>query len=323
MKICHWSAYVGSGQNNVVELLVAAEQKLGLDSHVVNIYSANQEQWSDSDIHVAHTHFPFKEMQRTSSKPFRVVWVSHGVPEHLFTESVEASKFGYGHGDAWMLFQFWLQNADARVTFWPRHKAIMETMVDKNIPIYHVPLGIDTAFWESGESQGKYQGSPSVWTGESCYSMKWPLDLFLMWPWVIKELPESVLHVSFLDVNYHRWFFPLVNRNGVSYSSHISPVMLAQSQLANVCKSVDFMVGLVSKGDFNLLSLEANATGCKTISYAGNPYSSFWVTEGDQRTTAAEIAKILKGEVEPRNKEIVPDISETAFAMKEIYEKTV
>jgi len=320
MKVCHWSAYVGSGQNNVVELLANAEKALGLDSHVVDIYGTyDADQWSDSDVHVAHTHFPYKRMQRISQKPFKVVWVGHGVPEHLFETSVEESRMGYGHGDPWMLFQFWLQHADARVTFWPRHKALMETMVDKGVPIHLVPLGVDKAFWEAGGSQGKYQGNPSVWSGESCYPMKWPIDLFLLWPWIIKELDEAVLHVNFLDISYHRWFFPLVNRNGVSYSSHISPVSMARSQLCNTFKSVDFMIGLVKKGDFNNLSLEANATGCKTISYPGNPYSAYWVTEGDQRTTAKELIAIFKGEVEPREREPVPDISTTAEKMMEVY----
>lgn len=81
------------------------------------------------------------------------------------------------------------------------------------------------------------------------------------------------------------------------------------------------MCGLVRYGDHNRLSLEANASGCKTISYKGNVYSSYWIDEGDQREMAKRLIAILKGEVEPRpDKREVADISITAQAMKEIYE---
>lgn len=321
MKVVHWSSYVGSGMDNVARSLVKAEKELGLDSYIVNTNYTNSTDWEkyvDSNIHVNHTHFPYDQMRKNDKA--KVVWVSHGVPEHLFTYAVEQAKFGYGHGDPWMLFQFWLQHADARVTFWPRHQAIMQTLVDRSVPIHLVELGVDLAFWQSGDSQGKYTGKPAVWTGEACHPIKWPLDLFLLWPWVAKEFPEATLHVNMLTAEFHRWFFPLVNRNGVSYRSHISSVPLSQSQLANTLKSVDYQIGLVNKGDFNLLSLEANATGAQTISYADNPYSSYHVTEGDQRATARDLVAIFKGDVEPRARTPVADISVTAAAMKGIYE---
>jgi hypothetical protein len=88
-----------------------------------------------------------------------------------------------------------------------------------------------------------------------------------------------------------------------------------------VFNSVDYFIGLVRYGDFNRISLEANATGVKTISYSGNPYSDFWVPEGDQREIAKVLVEILNGNVEPRKKDIVPDIEETAKGMVKIYER--
>ncbi len=83
---------------------------------------------------------------------------------------------------------------------------------------------------------------------------------------------------------------------------------------------MDYYIGLVRYGDFNRLCLEANACGARSISYRGNPYSDFWIAEGDQRVMADELVEILNGNVEPRKKEVVPDISETALAMQKIYE---
>jgi hypothetical protein len=322
MKIVHWAAYSGSGMYGVAASISVAETQIGLDSHLVDLHTSTPEQWdewADADIHVAHTHFP-NEMRGRLTRRLRLVFPSHGTPEHIFCSAVESAKNGYGHGDGWMLFQYWMQNADARVTFWPRHQAIMETMVDKGTKIHLVPLGVNHRFWAAGKSGGAFAGNPSVFSAENCHPIKWPLDLFLLWPWVYKEIPGASLHANYLPSNVHRWFFPLINRNGASYGAHVSSFTFPHTELRNVFKSIDFFIGLVRYGDFNRLSLEANAAGAKTISYVGNEYSDYWLPEGDQRIISAELVKILRGEVDPRQKLPVPDISDTALAMKEVYE---
>lgn len=325
MKVCHWSMWNNSGMNNVAKSMAEAERKLGLDSHLVNIHESNPEswdQWADADVHVTHTHFP-TEMRKRLTKPLKLVWVSHGVPEHVFKSSVEeGSHGGYGHGDPWMLFQYWLQHADARVTFWPRHKAILETMVDNGTKIHLVPMGVELDFWKEGGSDGKWSGNPSVFTAENCHEIKWPLDLFILWPWIYREIPDACLHACYLPNDQHRWFLTLANRNGAHFGAHISPLAFHGTALRNCLKSCDFFLGMVAKGDFNRLCLEANASNsCRTISYAGNPYSDFHLPEGDQRIIADELLKILRGEVEPRkDKTPVPDVSEMAQSMKQVYE---
>jgi hypothetical protein len=79
-------------------------------------------------------------------------------------------------------------------------------------------------------------------------------------------------------------------------------------------------VGLVRYGDLNHLSMEANAAGAKTISYAGNPYAMYWIPEGDQREMARQFNAILAGDVEPRVQTPVPDVQEMAQAFLNIYE---
>ena len=325
MRVCHYSMFNKSGMHQVAESLVAAEKALGLDSQLINIQELGQatiiEQGNDADIQVSHTHFP-DYLRKTLTKPLKLVWVGHGTPEHVFQTSVEAGKYGgYGHGDGWMLCQHWLQTADALVTFWPRHQAIWQSMCDKGRTVHCIPLGVDKSFWHPVPSPGKYAGEPSVWTGENPHYIKWPLDLFLMWPWVYPRVKGNpLLHACYLATDSHRWFFPLVNRNGTSYAAHLSALTFGHESLRGIFCSVDYMIGLVRYGDYNRLSLEANASGCKTISYEGNPYSDYWVSEGDQRRTADQLVAILNGETQPRAKEAVPDISETAKQMKAIYE---
>lgn len=320
MKVAHWTLQNNSGMHNVAKSMVQAEQRLGLDSVLVDIIdNKDWESVLDADIHVPHTHFP-NALRNKVSRPLKFVWVAHGTPEHVFEGAVDDKQKGYGHGDGVMLMQFWMRTADARVTFWPRHQAIYQTMVDKGTKVHLVPLGVDKEFWAGGESGGKYAGSPSVWTGENPAKIKWPLDLFLLWPWVLKEFPEAKLHAGYLPLDLHRWFFPLVNSNGTSYGGYIGPYTYPHDSLRNIWKSVDFFIGLVRYGDFNRLCLEANAAGAKTISYPGNPYSDYWIPEGDQRVAAQELIRILKGDASPREKEPVPDFMDTAKGMKEIYE---
>jgi hypothetical protein len=314
MKVCHWTQDFRSGMNHVSRALVIAEQKLGIESCLA--YPDNKTSWVlDADINVIHTFRP-----KFLSKKTPTVWVGHTSPDYLFSESINIGEKSYGTGDPWMYLQHNLRVSDARVTFWPRHQKIYESLSDNGTKIHCVSLGVDKRFWKPVGSLGKFSGEPSLFTCESTYSPKWPYDLFVTWPWVVEEFPESHLHSPGLLESTGRWFFPLANRNGCSFSAHISSLLFNHVELRNAYCSIDYMIGLVRYGDHNLVSLEANACGAKTISYIGNPYSDFWITEGDQRQMAKELISILKGEVEPRQKEVVPDIQETAKAMKEIYD---
>lgn len=313
-----------SGMHRVAQSFVDAERKLGIDSVLAN--PTDETKWVyDADINVSHTHLPDKVQTKVpfpffepKKKEKPMVWISHGTPDHVFQSSVEQAH-GYGHHDGWMLVQNWLRTAHACVTFWPRHQRIWQSMCQRGRKVHLVPLGVDKEFWRPGESRGKFAGTPSVLNCENQHYIKWSWDLLVIWPWILEHLESAKLHQLYLPNDCHRWFFPLVNSNGASYGAYISSSVFDHEDLRNAYRSCDFYCGLVRYGDFNRVSLEANASGTKTISYRGNPYSDYWITEGDQRDMARELLAILKGEVEPRQKEQPPDISETAKAMIEIY----
>lgn len=325
MQIAHWSSFNGSGMHSVAKTLVAAECKLGLDSHLINVQevpSAEWDRYGDFDVHVTHTHFP-NEMKRRLARPLKMVFVAHGVPEYVFFSSLEEGKKGYGHGDGWMLYQYWMQHADASVTFWPRHQAIMQSLCDKSNRVRLVPLGLDHKFWTSGRSRGKFTGNPSVMAAENPHAIKAPYDLFIAWPWVIEKVPDACLHNSYMAQDQQRWYFPLVNRNGSSYGAHISSMLWPHEELRHVLNSIDFYCNLVRYGDHNRIGMEAALSGAKVISYKGNPYSHYWIDEGDQRVMAEQLVSVLRGEAEPRVPELVPSDVEMAEAMKTIYEQVL
>ena len=316
-----------SGMHRVAESCVEAEKKLGVDSVLAN--PMDEATWIyDADINVSHTHLPDKVQTKhpwpffepkKKEKPY--VWVSHGTPDHVFQSSVEQGTH-YGAADGWMLAQNWLRTAHACVTFWPRHHAIWQSMCDRGRKVDLVPLGVDKEFWQKVPTKGKYAGAPSILTCENAHYIKWPFDLMLIWDWILEEFESAKLHSLYLPNDTHRWFFSLVNRNGCSYGSYITSSVFDHDGLRNAYVSTDYYIGLVQKGDFNRISLEANASGARTISYKGNPYSWYHIQEGDQREIAKELRAILRGEVEPRKDRLeVPDISETAKAMIEIYNR--
>lgn len=316
-----------SGMHRVAESIVEAEKKIGIDSHLVDVFSPIDgpaaQNAHDADIQVSHTHFP-DAMRSRVTKPLKLVWVGHGTPEHVFDSAVEeGAKKSYGHADGWMLCNNWLRTADAIVTFWPRHQRIWKSLCDKRTIVDCVPLGVDKSFWHQLPTRGKYDGAPSLLTAENCHAIKSPRDLFIAWPWVYPKVKghAAKLHSVYLPNDMHRWYFPLVNRNGCSYGAHLSPMTFDHDTLRNAFNSVDYYIGLVSKGDFNRVCLEAAACGTELISYTGNQYADFWLPEGDQWNIANGLAAILNGEVEPRKKDTVPDISETAEGMRKIYER--
>lgn len=326
MRVCHWTMFNNSGMNNVAVTMCEAEKKLGIDSQIANPFEEKQdvlvEKFRDFDFHVSHTYFPEWFKRVITKKDWKLVWLGHGTPEYIFYDSYYQDSAKHGINDGMMLNQFYLSRSDAVVTHWDRHAAIYKTMVDKKTPVHTVPMGIDLSFWKKTPSLGKFAGEPSLLWSENTHIIKLPYDLLVAWPWVYPRVKgNALLHLTRFSMDLHRWLFPLVNRNGASYASHISTSMWDAAGLRNTLNSVDYQIGLVWKGDFNRTTLEASACGAKTISYCGNPYSDFWVPEGDQRVIADRLVSILNGEVEPRkDKSPVLPSSDTAIAMKRVYE---
>lgn len=322
MKIAHWTMFNRSGMFMVAEAYAKNECMLGMDSWLVDI--ADSGSWKealDADVHVVHTHLP-DSVRLQLTKPLKIVWIAHGTPEYVFHRSVEEGlNRGYGASDSWQLCQYWLQHADAIVTFWPRHQKIWKSLCDKNTNIDCIPMGIDLDFWKPVESRGKFLGAPSLFTAENCDYSKWPLDLFFCWPWVWPKMPTSHLHAVYLPTDQHRWFYPLLNRNGCGFKTISSGIYFDSENLRNAFCSTDYFIGLVRYGDANRLCLEANACGAKTITYSGNEYSDFWIQEGDQRRIAEELIEILSGNVKARNKKPIEPITDSTKKMIEIYER--
>ncbi len=322
LRVSHWTITNGSGMHRVAESLVDAERAIGLDSILCD--PSKSETWPDSytaDVHVCHTHIPSR-IKEYATKPYRVVWVGHGTPEHVVELSVQEAEGGaYGHGDGVQLLLHWLREADARVTFWDRHKWIYDRYLTKGArPTDCVPLGVDLSFWaDPVPSRGKFAGEPSIFTAENPHRIKWPLDTYWLWPAITDEFTEARLHSIYMPKDLHRVFFPLVDGNSTAFTSYITPTVFDKEGLRNAFRSTDYTLGLVRYGDINHLSLQAAAAGAKTISYRGNPYASFWITEGDQREMANELLAILRGDVAPRVIPPIPDVSDSAKAMSLIY----
>lgn len=328
MKLRHWSLTNGSGLHGVAASLVEAEVAAGHDSTLIDstVQSEAWDQAVDADIHVIHSHLPnpVQDKIRRSGKPIRSVWIGHGTPDHVFQSSVEyAQSGGYGHPEPLMLMFYWLQHADAVVTFWPRHQWIYQRMVDKRSVVDCIPLGVDRSFWCPGESRGKFDGTPSVFTAENPHYIKWPYDLFTLWPDVAESFAGGMakLHAIYVPRDMHSCVYPWTYRNGCSYSAFLSPMTFDKEGLRNAFRSTDYTIGLVRYGDFNQLSQQANASGSTTISYRGNEYADYWITEGDQRAMRDELLAILNGQTPKRDKTPVPDIAETATQMQRIYER--
>lgn len=328
LKTAHFSLCNGSGMHSVAKSMVEAERLIGIDARLVNIeVDTDWDQVLDADVHISHTHIPVmyrgKAWLKQVTKPFRMVGVFHGTPEHVFTGSVNAAENGaYAPSDSFMIMQHDLKRSHARVTFWERHKWIYDSMIHEGARLTDlVPLGVDRVFWAAGASRGKYAGNPSLWSGENCHEIKWPLDLVLMWDEVAREVDDATLHLCYLPFDQHKHWFPLANANGAHYRSHMGAWTYAHEELRNIFKSVDYVTSFVQKGDFNRICLEALAAGARVISHRGNPYAHWWIDEGDQRIQAAQLIDILKGNVEPRADRVeVPDHSEMAKAMQAIYE---
>lgn len=309
-----------SGLANMASEMAEAERTLGIDAKTCN--TQDKSTWAsgmDSDIHVVHSHIP-DEIAFDDSK--KIVCVQHGSPEHTFEISVNQGLAGaYGPGDSLAVTYFLIKRANVIVTMWERQAYIWSSMT--KVPVYVVPMGIDKQFWTKVAKKNLLTGSPSVLTAENFHACKWPIDIIFTWNKVAKELHDARLHAINIPYDQHKWWFPLAYMTGTVYSSYMSAFRCPKETLRDFFCDADYYYSPVEYGDHNRVSLEAASCGCKVISYKGNEWADYWISEGDQRIQVQELLSILKDEVEPRQKQPVPDILDTARSMIYVYEETL
>lgn len=302
----------------MAEEISVAEKLAGLDSSCLDGDNPGTFPKAEgADVHVIHGHLPAAFDTDSAKK----VFVAHGTPESCFISSMSESVLGHGASDAFMQSLYRVKASDAVATFWPRHQAIWKSMMDRGRDVDLIPMGIDRSKWKRRECTGKWAGSPSLLTAENCHSIKWPLDLFTAMPWVMQELRDMRLHCFYIPLDQIRWWTMLSCANGSAYRTFMVSACMNSERLLDAFCSVDFYIGLVRYGDHDRICLEAKVAGCPVISHRGNEYADFWIDEGDQRTIAAQLLMILKGQVSKRESKPVPDISETAAALRKIYER--
>lgn len=315
MKVAHWTYFNGSGLTNVAQTMSAAEAKLGIDSIMCD--TSKVETWGagmDADIHVVHSHIPDKLAFDDATK---IVVVEHGSPEHCFEVSVTQAMYqGYGAGDSWNISTYLCRRANVVVTFWPRQAAIWKTLTER--PVHVIPMGIDRSFWKR-TGVLPLAGTPSVFCAENAHTVKWPLDMVMMWPWIVKGLPDARLHAINLPTDQQRWWTSLSVLNNALYTAYIYAIKLGPEGLRNHFSAASFYYSPVRYGDHNRVCLEAASCGCKVISFEGNEYAHYWVREGDQRRQFEDIMDILRGNRPERVPAPVPASEEMAAAMLMIY----
>lgn len=331
MKIAHWSLTNGSGLHHLALACVEAERRLGHESLLVDV--DDPKQWNEgiaveADVHVVHTRFPDIQRYRVKNrtgKEAKLVFCAHGIPEHnieLAVNNFLAQPEQAHPMDAWALMLEWMRVADAFVCFSPRQQAIYESMAQKGRIIDCVPLGVDRAFWgQKPAVPDRMQGEPAVWVSENPARIKWPLDILIAWPWVCREVPKAFLHAHYVVFDLQRFLIGLANANGAAKYANLTARVFSHETLRTAWNGCDFMLATTKYGDNTCLTMQAEAAGLATISYPGNEYASYWMPEGDQRTLAAELVRIFKGEVAPREKKPVPDLVDMGQAMVGIYER--
>ena len=161
-------------------------------------------------------------------------------------------------------------------------------------------------------------------TSENSVRSKWILDLLLLFPWLLDEFPGAKLHCYYIPMNLHKMFYPLLYANKGLRGIFLSDQKLGKDTLLATLRGAKYYLSPVRYGDFNQMSLQAKAAGCKVISYKGNPYADYWLDEGDQRTMALQLLAIMKGWTQPRfDIEPVPDTNQMVDGMLRVYKEVL
>lgn len=320
MRSVQWVTPNGSGMHHVAETLARAELACGVESRCLDPHDALQDGWDfarAADVHVNHTHLP-DEFQ---GKPH--VFVHHGTPEIVFELAVrDAEQNGYNTGTGMAQHFRLMQEADAIVTFWERHHALIDLMTDKATKVDLLPMGVDHAFWSGGTSHGHYLGKPALLNCENAYPFKWSVDFLRVWRWVWDKIPGATLHVANVPANLLPQIKLMTARSGAVYGTVAGSWTYDANNLRNIFKQVDFYLSTVRYGDHNRMSMEAGASGLKVISYPGNLYADYWMREGDIRETIKDLISILDGTTPPRADKLpVPTEADMAHGMIHVYQR--
>jgi hypothetical protein len=333
MKIRHWVIQNQSGMHHLALAVAEGERRLGHDALVVD--AANDDLWGDpahrdADVYGIHSRIPsavIGGIRNASGKAPRLVFYSHGIPEHL----IELSVLDFNAVDKpnpidlWAMTRYWLKEADAFVVFCPRQQALYNTMLPRERRVDCVPLGVDRAFWSTEPNTiERLRGEPAVWMSENQNRIKWALDVLLAWPSVAAKVPSVYLHAHWIPMDLHRFFVDLANTNGATYHATITPKFYGHETLRMFWAGCDYMLATTRYGDNTCVTMQAEAAGLKTISYPGNEHASYWISEGDQRVMAAQLADIFTGTTPPRADKLpVPDITDMAKATIAVYSRTM
>jgi len=334
MKIVHAVQMNQSGMHRLAQNMVVAEQALGNDSMLID--AKHEGQWAlpqvlNADLYVIHSIFPKGArhlIETAQNRKVKTVFVAHGIPEYAMDEAVKAfeqaqASQAESFGDVWFLLRHWLKEADAFVTFNPRHAALYDRMVPSERKVDVVPMGVDRAFWSAPCVAEPMLGNPCVWMSENQNRIKWALDTIIAWPFVMDALPEAHLHAHWIPLDLHRFFIDLANANGAAYGATIDSLHFTHQRMKELWQTAHFILSPTRYGDITLLAMEANAAGRPLITYKGNEYAQFWLEEGDQRRMAEQLVAIFKGEVKARPVLQAPDLSDMGRAMLAVYARVL
>jgi len=319
MKITHWALKNGSGLAQVAEDLSVCEKQAGIESIVCDALNPNDVKMGmNADLHVAHAHIP-SEIAVRHTKPW--ITVAHGAPEYVMeTMATEdgLNQKGNSFAAGWMM----MQQADAVVSFWDRHIKMYLNWTDK--PIYKINMGVPLGFWQKESVATKQPGTPAFLTCENSVRSKWILDLLLLFPWLLEDFPDAALNCYYVPMMQHKMFYPILYATKAVRGVYISSQKLNKQLLLQTLRGSDYYLNLCRYGDFNQMGMQAKAAGCKVISYRGNPYADYWITEGDQRDMAIQLLAIMKGWTQPRNNvEPIPDTKDMVNGMLRVYQEVL
>jgi len=281
MKVIHFALW-GPRQSGLYECTkdqIKYERKHGIDSQMACseegkpskalvddgwLSPVSWEECKDADLYVIHRGLPPELYDKETPK--KNVFIIHGTVEFLMLEEVSTRAETTGFNTHINL----LRDSGACVAV-NQHDFDIYKIYDVKNKLEMIHDAIDTERFTIDGYQHPFSNHPQILFCDSLRINKHPAHAIWAMTEVVKQIPEARLSVVGLDLqSILTWRNLILRSPDRCLAKHMENIQLMTNEVRPYMRGADILINGNISGVPSRVELEAMASGCQVISYAGD-----------------------------------------------------
>lgn len=297
MKVAHFSTW-GRRQSGLYECTkdqIKYERRLGIDA-VCGLFESETpdpslvddgwfkpvswDQCKDADLYVIHRGLP----GALDDKKKKTVMIIHGTVEFLMLEEVNS----HAEKTPFNTHINLIRDCSASVAVNP-HDFDIYKLYDAEGKLSMIHDAIDTERFTIDGYAHPYNNHPQILYCDSLRANKHPAHAFWAMAEVVKKIPSARISIIGLDLSSILTWRNLILRSpGGKLAENIENLQLISPEVRPYMRGADILINGNMSGVPSRVSLEAMASGCSVVSYAGD-FSKWHPKPFDVKDIAAKV----------------------------------